>query len=725
MAVRIGIPRSLAFYYLYPFMEGFLRELGAEVVLSSATDARILDSITCCPTDEPCVSTKLLYAHTKNLLDKQVDFILIPVLSSIRQDSYCCPKLIGAAYMVQHGLEIPPEKILAPEFNEKEKPGCWERDLYWIGEQLGKGKQAVRQAMRSGEARQKAFHQLTASGLTTPEAFSKLTGLPVKNRVFDPAAEFDPGQVIGAMGHSYILYDYVGHNIVPRLKEYGRVITPEMVSGKDALKEVETIYEGEKMWTYESLLLGSALHLLRRRLVSKMVFLEAFSCGPASIIESFIEEEAERQEIPFLLLTVDEHTGEAGLITRLEAFVDTARNKKEGRNTEVPPSFVPGERPCRARIGAPSVGWVDKALKTILQECSMEIVPTPLVTRRIVDLGKELAPEFICYPMIATLGQIRDLVEKGANEVVMVGGKGRCRLGWYAQLQELLLKRKKYDFQMTIIDSPLPFQKNWNRFRETVKKLTGNSSWVKIARAMNFGYHKILVLDEAENLVRRKQAYESSPGSALKAQKKLIGRVLAADSIKNVKKAEQDFFEEIISIPEEKVRALRVKIVGEFYTVIQNYVNQNVEDFLAARPGLRVYVDREMTASRWFDLHVLRKKKALLEHRKVMAAASPYLPVSVGGHGQESIGEVILAQEEGADGAIHLLPFTCMPEIVSQSILIPLCEKLDFPFLSLVVSEQTGTAGLETRLEAFLEVMLERSEKKPNGGGRVGLFPGN
>jgi len=307
----------------------------------------------------------------------------------------------------------------------------------------------------------------------------------------------------------------------------------------------------------------------------------------------------------------------------------------------------------------------------------------------------------------------------------MVGGKGRCRLGWYAQLQELLLKRKKYDFQMTIIDSPLPFQKNWNRFRETVKKLTGNSSWVKIARAMNFGYHKILVLDEAENLVRRKQAYESSPGSALKAQKKLIGRVLAADSIKNVKKAEQDFFEEIISIPEEKVRALRVKIVGEFYTVIQNYVNQNVEDFLAARPGLRVYVDREMTASRWFDLHVLRKKKALLEHRKVMAAASPYLPVSVGGHGQESIGEVILAQEEGADGAIHLLPFTCMPEIVSQSILIPLCEKLDFPFLSLVVSEQTGTAGLETRLEAFLEVMLERSEKKPNGGGRVGLFPGN
>lgn len=734
MTLTVGVPRSLAYYYIYPFEEGFLRGLGAKVVLSAPTDARILASLTCCPTEEPCVSTKLFYAHTKNLLEKGVDYLFIPSLASVEPGSYCCPKLIGAPYMVQSGLDIPSERILAPEINEKEKPGCWQKELHLLGERLGAGQKRVKQAIRAGQKQQEAFFRLTRQGLTIPEAYARLAGLPpAKKRVFDPAARYDPQQVIGVMGHPYILYDFVGHNIVERLSECGRVITAEMVPPEAGRKELATIYEGEKMWTYEGRLLGAALYLLRRRLVNKLVFVEAFACGPSSIIEPYVEEEAERQEIPFLLLTVDEHTGEAGLLTRLEAFVDTAAGGTGGGtarpgNVLAPaqPVFVPGARPAGLKIGAPSVGWAQTALATVLQECGVEMVPVPPVSKKTVELGKELAPEFICYPMITTLGQIRELLAAGANLIVMVGGKGRCRLGWYAQLQELLLRRKGYDFPLAIIDSPVPFTSNWGRFKEAVKLVTNRSSWRKIVRGFYLGYLKMRALDEAEKLVRRKRAYESEQGAAQRVQKKLVRHVLAADNPKDIERAKREFAEELAALPEDPVRPLKVRIVGEFYAVIENFVNQNIEEFLASRPGLRVQVERDMTASGWFDLHVLRKKLSVRRFREIVSVAAPFLPVSVGGHGQESIGEVVLAKQEGVDGVIHLFPFTCMPEIVSQSILIPLCEKLDLPLLSLVVSEQTGTAGLQTRLEAFLEVLLERAGNKihSSGGGEYGLLPG-
>lgn len=747
--MKVGIPRGLSCYYLYPFMDGFLRSLGAEVVLSPPADTRLLASLDCCPTDEPCISAKIFYAQAKSLVDSGVDYLFVPVLSSVERENYCCPKLIGAAYMVAAGLGIGPERLLAPEINEREKPGGWRVELCLAAERLGARRKDVRRAIRVAEEQQKScFLKLREEGLTLPEAYSRLNiSFAVKKRVFDPAARYDPAQVIGVMGHPYVLYDYVGHDVVFRLQEYGRVITPEMISPQEARRELATVYEGEKMWAYEGRLLGAALYLLRRRLVSKMVFVEAFSCGPASVIEPYLEKEAERQGIPFLLLTVDEHTGVAGLLTRLEAFVDTASAgrlsavfavSRKGEETGdfqkgAPfPAAFPGERPAGVKIGAPSVSWSGKALASLLAACGVETVPAPPVSAKTVELGKELAPEFICYPMVTTLGQIRELLAAGANLIVMVGGKGRCRLGWYAQLQELLLKAKGYDFELVILDSPFPLRKNWGKFSRAVKLVTGNSSWPKIVRSFRAAYLKMRVLEEAQALVRQKRAKELHRGSAGRLLANFHRRVLFAVDPREIKRLARAFEEELRSLPEVPERPLKVRVIGEFYAVLEDFVNHNLEDFLASLPGVRVEVEREITACGWFDLHVLKKRSAVLRYRQKVLAAQPFLPVSVGGHGRESVGEFVLARQEGADGAIHLFPFTCMPEIVAQSIMLPLSEKLDLPFLSLAVNEQTGTAGLKTRLEAFVDVLLERAEKKEGrkrkhmvpGGDAYGLLPG-
>lgn len=728
MAYRVGIPRGLAYYYFFPFMEGFLKALGAEVVVSPPSDGKTLADMVYCPTDEPCVSVKLYFAHARRLLEMGVDYLFIPVLSSVEKQNYCCPKLIGAAGMIKNGLGLEDERLLAPEWNEREKPGLWEQSLKEVAARLGAAPDVAALAIRAGQERQKAYHLLTRQHLTVPEAYQRLAGHSRKGkRRFDPLAEYNPHQVIGVLGHPYILYDIIGHSIVDRLREYGQVLTYEMIAEEEALQEVNTLFEGERMWAFEARLLGAGLYFLRRGLVNKLIMVEAFSCGPASIVESFLEMEAEERGIPFLLLTVDEHTGEAGFITRLEAFLDTSGDGESRRahplsqplrDKVLPQSFtLPALRREELKVGAPGMGLLDIALETVLAECGVEMVPTPPVSKRIVELGKELAPEFICYPLVTTLGQIRAILEQGANTIIMVGGKGRCRLGWYAQLQELLLKRKGVDFRLVIVDSPVPLRTRWKPFREMLRQATGNAPLWKIAKGLYLGYHKMAALDRGESWVRRKRAYERERGAADKAWRRFVRNIRAAEGVGQVKGLVRAFQEELQSIPEEGFAPLRVKIVGEIYTVLESFVNQEIERFLASRPGLRVEVVRDLTATQWFDLNVLHKKSALEHYHRVITAAAPYLNIPVGGHGQESVGELVLAKQEGFDGVIHLLPFTCMPETVAQNIMVPLSEKLDLPFLSLIINEQTGTAGWETRLEAFLEVLAERREHRLAYGG--------
>lgn len=750
--LRVGIPRGLSYYYIFPFIQGFLETLGAEVVVSPPSDGRTLLDMVCCPTDEPCVSVKLYFAHAKRLLEKGVDYLFVPVLSSVDRDNYCCPKLIGIADMLKNGLHLKEDQILAPEWNEKEKPGCWKESLIEVAARLGAHPAEAEEAIRVGEERQALFEKLTRQGLTVVEAYARIAGQDRKpRRRFDPLAEYDPSQVIGVLGHPYVLYDIVGHNLVDRLREYGRVWTAEMAPQEEVLKEVGSLFEGNRMWAYEARLLGAGFYFLRRGLVNKLILVEAFSCGPASVLETFLEAEAEARGIPFLLLTVDEHTGEAGFVTRLEAFLDTSAGGQQvfplglqtsssanpdslaldgelprlGDSCRFPASSIPALRREELKVGAPGMGLLDIALESALAECGVEMIPTPPVSKTIVELGKELAPEFICYPMVTTLGQMRAVLEKGANTIIMVGGKGRCRLGWYAQLQELLLKAKGYDFRLIIIDSPVPLKTRWKPFRQALREATGNAPLWKIAKGLYLGYHKMAALDQGEAWVRRKRAYEETRGAADKAWRRFVRQIKKAGYVGQVKRAEKELWEELEAIPEEKVIPLRVKIIGEIYTVLESFVNQEIERFLASRPDLRVEVVRNLTATQWFDLHVLHKQKAREHHQRIISAAAPYLRVPVGGHGQESVGELVLAKEEGFDGVIHLLPFTCMPETVAQNIMVPLSEKLDLPLLSLIVNEQTGTAGWETRLEAFLEVLAERREEGLSyGGGRFGVLFG-
>ena len=119
----------------------------------------------------------------------------------------------------------------------------------------------------------------------------------------------------------------------------------------------------------------------------------------------------------------------------------------------------------------------------------------------------------------------------------------------------------------------------------------------------------------------------------------------------------------------------------------------------------------------------LRKGETHLE--RAFRLAKPYLMRDIGGDALECVSDVAYADIRGIDGIIHISPFTCMPEIMSQNIFPSMRENCDIPILPLIMDEQTGKAGYLTRLEAFVDLMKRRKRKMITEKNNQGITKNN
>ena len=716
--MKIGIPRALSTYYYLPFYKAFLEGLGCSVLLSGPTTARTLERLSVCPTDEPCISVKLIFPHTDELLARGVDHLFIPTLVSKDHHSYYCPKHIGVPAMLRSGFDLPEDKILSPLINWREDRRATLRSFQETGRLLGVDGERTRKVLRRAWRFQKqCSHAIAGLNLTLPEAFERMLGVKRFRRKhpYNPAARQNRALRIGVLGHNYVLYDYIAHNIVDRLREHATVLVAEMIPPQDLRKSLQGTAYGRSLWSFEQSIVGSALHWLSRRQVDSLILVGPFECGPEAIIEVLLEKEAGKHGVPLLILTVDEQSGEAGLVTRLEAFLDTLSSRYPRAAPEPPPREMRIAPPHREKriLGFPNLGHLGAALSTVFNEGLVQTVGPFPVTRHTVELGEELAPEFICYPFAVTIGQMRQCLEAGANTIIMVGGKGRCRLGWYAELQEIMLGQSGYDFEMLTIDSPLPLRENFGPFMRTLGSFLKPHSTVQLLRSVWLAFYKALLTERAEALFFRLQAREKNRGEAYRLFQQYLQRSANTSSFRTLKNSYKDYLGRCAALKREQgCSPLRVRLIGEIYAVFEEYVNHELARTLGSMNDIRIEVQREITVMNWLQYNILKSPPLLLRHRRIYAAAQPYLAESVGGHGRDSVGLAALAPREGIDGVIHLWPFTCMPEIVAQSILTGVAEKLSLPLLTVIVNEQTGRAGLKTRLESFAHILQERKSAK-------------
>ncbi len=181
-----------------------------------------------------------------------------------------------------------------------------------------------------------------------------------------------------------------------------------------------------------------------------------------------------------------------------------------------------------------------------------------------------------------------------------------------------------------------------------------------------------------------------------------------ANTTRELKKALKAGLKEISNIKINKNKeVLKVDLTGEIYIVNDEFSNQNIERELGK---MGVQVRRSLTISGFLKDAIIPKmfKKGETHLERAFRMAKPYLMRDIGGDALECISDVMYAEEKGTDGLIHVSPFTCMPEIMSQNIFPKMREDVNIPILSLIMDEQTGKAGYITRLEAFVDLMRRK-----------------
>ncbi|OPY58971.1 MAG: hypothetical protein A4E55_00487 [Pelotomaculum sp. PtaU1.Bin035] len=353
------------------------------------------------------------------------------------------------------------------------------------------------------------------------------------------------------------------------------------------------------------------------------------------------------------------------------------------------------------KITFPRMGESYRAFKMLLEDLGNEVVVPPRPSKRTLDLGIRYAPEFACFPLKILMGTYLETIEMGADTIVTTGGVGPCRAGEYAMLHHKILKDLGHDIKMIVFEPPrlhpVNFIKNLWALNKSGVSIRGVVAHIRRA------WRKLQAMDKAEQLSHVMRPREINRGDTTRVYRKVLGWIDQAYSFEQIIEAESAAMEALGSISQDSKRIiLKVGIVGEIYVLLEPASNLEVEETLG---NLGVEVERSMFLTGWAKDNTWSETT---ERLTVKEAASPYLPELVGGHGRDSIGNTILYAKRGFDGIIQLAPFTCIPEIVARTILPRVSKDHDIAVLTFFLDEQTGKAGMTTRLEAFVDLLRRK-----------------
>lgn len=325
---KVGIPRALLYYQYYPMWRTFFEELGVEVVLSAQTTKAMVNSGCSRMIAETCLPVKIFCGHTLSLIDK-CDYIFIPAIRSMGNKAYNCSKFLGLPDMMKAVIpESPP--ILDIDLDITKGKRSLYQDIYRLSRHFTWNPYKAKEAAEKAWACHLDYYQqMYHEKLMPPQSIDNI----FNREAADTNQETDhisPTLIIALIGHPYLIYDdYTNHRLIHRLQSMGvRVLTPEMVD-EEVLNTAMIKVIGDPRWTYEVDVIGAGGYYLESE-VDGVIGVIAFGCGPDSVMIDMVYRKAKQlKTTPFMCLTLDEHTADAGLITRLEAFIDMVKRQRK------------------------------------------------------------------------------------------------------------------------------------------------------------------------------------------------------------------------------------------------------------------------------------------------------------------------------------------------------------------------------------------------------------
>ncbi|MCD8357181.1 MAG: hypothetical protein LUE11_11525 [Clostridia bacterium] len=359
--------------------------------------------------------------------------------------------------------------------------------------------------------------------------------------------------------------------------------------------------------------------------------------------------------------------------------------------------MIPGElKTNRKKIMFPRIANYNGVIRYFVEVClEQEYIMPPKMTRHTLEVGARYSPDSVCTPFKSTLGSMIEALDIGADTLMM--SHGLCRLGYYGELQEQILRDLGYEFDFINIS-----EYSTGKKKDMLKVLKRINPKVKYTRFLTHAMDGVKLceyIDEVTAEYYQNCGFDPS-GRYQKAYNKFIMATEMVNSRAEIdqayRKVKQTFQQTQLEKP---LKPLRVGIVGEFFTVMDAFSNLDIEQTLA---------DMGVEVHRW--MNVTNRLLHYPGEKNMNAKINDLCTYEMGPTSTANIWAARDYARRGFDGIIHVKSAGCTPEIDIMPVLQAISAQEKIPVLYLTYDVQTGEAGLMTRLEAFYDMLAMRKD---------------
>lgn len=357
------------------------------------------------------------------------------------------------------------------------------------------------------------------------------------------------------------------------------------------------------------------------------------------------------------------------------------------------------------RVTYPHLGTLYITSEHFFRALGLEPVTPPFPSRRTLDLGVKHCPEMTCAPCKILFGNYYEGLALGADHLILFGGPDTCRLGYSARPQAERLHDAGFRFS--------PHTLNLRGIVADILRVArglADPSPLELVEGARTLVASLSLVDEIELESLRLRPRERERGTATRLRADALVAARACEGRGELQARHETILAPMRTAPRDNGRRVfRVALLGDAYSIAEPFFNMNLEQKLGY---LGVEVDRWLWLSKSLRLPALERVRHRSETLAREEEASRYLARDIGGFALPSVKEAVTFVREGIDGLIHLAPFNCSPEIVAISVLPRLARDHDVPLLALSFDEHSGEAGLNTRLEAFVDLLERRARRR-------------
>ena len=711
---RVGIPRILHFFEYYPYWKAFFETLGFEVVNSDLSNHAIVDAALEKFAAETCFPVKMAFGHMDNLIKKKVDYIFLPGIISFTEDnyddygSYICPYVQSIGNTVASKFDFVAEGIKFIGY-----PIKLQRDNSKMLIELA-------QLVKVMDLPEGEVKKALVNGISAYDQFRR--NMEAEGKKILESLEHDEKCIV-IVSRPYNGFDRrLSLEIPDKIRKMGlKTIHIDFLPMKLDTEELSEMY-----WLYGRKIL-SAANFIRKHPNLYAVYLSAFGCGPDSFITHFFRRQMSGK--PYLQLELDEHSADAGAITRVEAFLDSLRFYKYA-----PPlyEFTPADRnfsPADKTIFIPNMCDHAYPVRAAFVRCGIKAEVMEEPDEESLTYGKRFTSGKECFPCVVTTGDMLRKInspdfDPERSVFFMPGADGPCRFGLYSQFHRIILDELGYRNIPIYSPNSRTSYADFGLEKTPFRRL---------------GWRGIVFVDCLIKILLKTRPYEIEKGAAEKTYQKYLRKmeetVIGGGDLTALGDEAAREFSRIKRNPERKPR---IGLVGEIYLRNNRFSNNHLiakVEALGIEVQLATFAEWVNYTTYTFKLDSLYKKswkgilkavlqtylqnkdeyhieKAFAKHfpidhelpvSEVVRFAAPYLPVDVRGEAVLSIGKAIDFVHHGASGIINCMPFNCMPGTIVTSLSRRVAHDLgEVPWLN-ISYEGLQDTGEETRLEAFVD----------------------